>query len=58
MFALEEWDDDQMPWTKPLYGNARIAAAGKVIGGRRQPNQELDMDAALSIAGNWRSSHG
>jgi hypothetical protein len=49
---------DSMPWTKPLTGKARIDAAGDVISGRRQPSNELEMDTALDIAGNWRSSHG
>ncbi len=49
---------DSMPWTKPLKGPARVTAAGKVISGRRDPTPDLDMDSALSIAGNWRSSHG
>jgi len=47
-----------MPWTKPQNGPARVTAAGKIIAGRKQPSESLDMDAALSIAGNWRSSHG
>ncbi len=47
-----------MPWTKPQNGSARVTAAGKVISGRREPSDDLDMDTALSIAGNWRSSHG
>jgi hypothetical protein len=54
----EKWDADQMPWTKPRNGRARVTAAGKVISGRREPSDDLDMDSALSIAGNWRSSHG
>jgi hypothetical protein len=47
-----------MPWTHPLYGPARITAAGKVISARKAATAEFDMDSALSIAGNWRSSHG
>jgi hypothetical protein len=47
-----------MPWTKPLHGPARVAAAGKVIAGRKPPTDDLNLDTALSIAGNWRSSHG
>jgi hypothetical protein len=47
-----------MPWTKPLHNVARVTAAGKIISGRKQPNENMDNDTALSIAGNWRSSHG
>ncbi len=47
-----------MPWTKPIFNPARVTAAGKVISARRPPSPDLDMDTALSIAGNWRSSHG
>ena len=54
----EKWDADQMRWTKPRNGLARVTAARKVISGRRQPTDDLDMDSALSITGNWRSSHG
>ena len=51
-------DAGGMPWTKPLYNPARVTAAGKVISKRRMSTEDLDMDTALSIAGNWRSSHG
>jgi ppGpp synthetase/RelA/SpoT-type nucleotidyltranferase len=54
----EKWDAAQMPWTKPRNGSAHVTSAGKVISGRKQPSDGLDIDTALSIAGNWRSSHG
>jgi hypothetical protein len=54
----DKWDADKMPWTKPRHSSSRVASAGKVIAGRKQPSENLDMDTALSIAGNWRSSHG
>jgi hypothetical protein len=47
-----------MPWSRPLHGPARVTAAGKIISGRKSPSEDFDMDTALSIAGNWRSSHG
>jgi hypothetical protein len=52
------WDSDAMPWPKPLNNPARIAAAGKIIAGRKQPTPEIDFDTALNVAGNWRSAHG
>jgi hypothetical protein len=47
-----------MPWTKPLSSKNRIDAAGDIISGRKPPTPEMSMDAALNVAGNWRSSHG
>jgi ppGpp synthetase/RelA/SpoT-type nucleotidyltranferase len=53
-----ECDVDLMPWTKPQHGPSRVTAAGKIISARKQPNEDLDMETALWIAGNWRSAHG
>jgi hypothetical protein len=47
-----------MPWTKPLNSRGRIDLAGDVISGRRTLVPDMDLDTALDIAGNWRSSHG
>jgi len=47
-----------MPWTKPLCGKTKVDAAGDIIAGRKQATEEITLDKALDIAGNWRSSHG
>ncbi len=47
-----------MPWTKPLNTRGRIDLAGDVMSGRKTLVSEMDLNAALDIAGNWRSSHG
>ncbi len=46
-----------MKWVKPEHGPARVDAAGKVIAIRRNPNERMNMDEALSITGNLRSWH-
>ena len=46
-----------MKWVKPEYGSGRIDTAGKIVAARRAPSERMDMDEALGIAANWRSSH-
>lgn len=53
-----EFDGDSMPWTKPLNEKSRVNAAGDVISGRKPPTNDMSLDRAMDIAGNWRSSHG
>jgi putative GTP pyrophosphokinase len=48
----------EVPWTKPLYSRGRVDSAGEVISGREPETPQMDMDLAMDIAGNWRSSHG
>lgn len=51
------WID--MPWTKPSSDSHRqVDLAGEIVSGREPASPEMDMDSALEIAGNWRSSHG
>jgi hypothetical protein len=47
-----------MPWTKPLNSRGRVDLAGDVIAGRKTLVPDMDLDTALDVAGNWRSSHG
>jgi hypothetical protein len=47
-----------MPWTKPLHSRSQIDLAGDVISGRKILVRDMDLNTALEIAGNWRSSHG
>ena len=47
-----------MAWTKPSSGKSRINTAGEIVSGRRAPTDEISLDLAYDIAGNWRSSHG
>jgi hypothetical protein len=54
----EEFSGDSMPWTKPLHGRGRIDLAGDVMSGRKALVLDMDLNNALDIAGNWRSSHG
>jgi len=54
----EEPTGDSMPWTRPLHGRGRIDLAGDVMSGRKTLVPDMDLNTALDIAGNWRSSHG
>src|SRR6476646_7789004 len=56
--STEESIGDSMPWTRPLHGRGRIDLAGDVMSGRKTLVPDMDLNAALDIAGNWRSSHG
>lgn len=47
-----------MAWTKPLNGRSRVDLAGAVISGRRKPDKRMEVEEAIDISGNWRSSHG
>jgi hypothetical protein len=54
----EESSGDCMPWTRPLHGRGRIDLAGDVMSGRKALVPGMDLNTALDVAGNWRSSHG
>lgn len=47
-----------MPWTKPLNKRGRVDLAGDIISGRKPEQPDMDLNTAIEIAGNWRSSHG
>lgn len=47
-----------MPWTKPLNSRGRVDLAGDIMSGRKTMNPNMDLNTALEVAGNWRSSHG
>jgi hypothetical protein len=56
--ASELEEREAMAWTKPCNGKSRINTAGEIISARRMPTDEISVDVAYDIAGNWRSSHG
>jgi ppGpp synthetase/RelA/SpoT-type nucleotidyltranferase len=55
---LEESLVGDMPWTRPLNGASRVDLAGDAISGRRILVSGMQLDTAMDIAANWRSSHG
>jgi ppGpp synthetase/RelA/SpoT-type nucleotidyltranferase len=45
-----------MTWTKPIYNKAKIDKAGHIITKENSTDEEIE--EALTILNNWRSSHG
>jgi hypothetical protein len=47
-----------MKWTEPKCGSSKANQAGKILAGRKAPNENMSWEQAFDLAGNWRSSHG
>jgi hypothetical protein len=54
-----EGHDDGMAklWTSPRFPKGRVDWAGDILAGRIETDVEADLDSALEIINNWRSSH-
>jgi len=58
--AEEVWCSTNMAWTTPQYSRRKVDSSGEILAHWHERSLELEaeeLDDALSVINNWRSSH-